>query len=135
MVDQRFMFDLDQRIANTFRPHDRCLLVGDAARVLHPLAGQGVNIGFEDVAELMDTVARCGPSGDLGAPGLWRSYARRRRAKALLLLRAMDGFRIGYAIDDPLLRLIRNVGAAAVDRSAGLKAQLMREAMGLGLSG
>ena len=49
-VDKRFSFPLEQLVASSFQPAPRVLLVGDAARVLHPLAGQGVNLGFEDLA-------------------------------------------------------------------------------------
>lgn len=135
-VDERFVFDLDQRLAATFHPDPRCLLIGDAARVLHPLAGQGVNIGLEDVTELLATARDRGDAlrSDPGSPGLWRGYARRRRAKALLLLRLMDGFRIGYALQDPLLRLARNLGAELFDRSPRAKSLVIREALGLGLT-
>lgn len=135
-VDERFVFDLDQQLAMTFNPDPRCLLIGDAARVLHPLAGQGVNVGLEDVAELLDTASQLGlgPGSDSGAVGIWRAYARRRRAKALLLLALMDGFRVGYALTDPFLRLLRNLGADLFDRSAGLKTLVIREALGIGLT-
>lgn len=135
-VDRRLVFDLDQRVAETFYPNQRVLLLGDAARVLHPLAGQGVNIGLEDVADMLGVAARhSAASGfDPGAPGIWRSYARRRRAKALLLVRLMDGFRLGYSLDDPLLRLLRNAAVQVLDRSGFVKTRLIREALGIGLS-
>jgi 2-octaprenylphenol hydroxylase len=135
-VDQRVVFDLDQRVAATFAPSPRVLLMGDAARVLHPLAGLGVNIGLEDVADMLGvaTLGAAAPDFDPGAPGIWRGYARRRRAKALLLVRLMDGFRLGYALDDPLLRLLRNAAVGALDRSGFIKAGLIREALGLGVS-
>lgn len=135
-VDRRVVFDLDQRVAETFHPNQRVLLLGDAARVLHPLAGQGVNIGLEDVADMLGVATRhCAATDfDPGAPGIWRGYARRRRAKALLLVRLMDGFRLGYSLDDPLLRLLRNVAVQALDHSGFVKAGLIREALGIGLS-
>jgi 2-polyprenyl-6-methoxyphenol hydroxylase-like FAD-dependent oxidoreductase len=112
------------------------LLLGDAARVLHPLAGQGVNIGLEDVADMLGVAARhSAASGfDPGTPGIWRGYARRRRAKALLLVRLMDGFRLGYSLDDPLLRLLRNAAVGVLDHSGFVKTRLIREALGIGLS-
>jgi 2-octaprenylphenol hydroxylase len=135
-VDRRVVFDLDQRVAETFAPSQRVLLMGDAARVLHPLAGQGVNIGLEDVADMLGVATQRSAALDFdpGAPGIWRGYARRRRAKALLLIRLMDGFRLGYALDDPLLRLLRNAAVGALDRSGFVKAGLIREALGLGVS-
>jgi ubiquinone biosynthesis UbiH/UbiF/VisC/COQ6 family hydroxylase len=135
-VDRRVVFDLDQRVAQTFYPSQRVVLLGDAARVLHPLAGQGANIGLEDVTDMLGVAIRHSAAMDFdpGAPGLWRGYARRRRAKALLLVRLMDGFRLGYSLDDPLLRLLRNAAVQALDRSGFVKASLIREALGLGLS-
>ncbi len=61
-VDQRFSFPLEQLVASSFQPAPRVLLVGDAARVLHPLAGQGVNLGFEDIREVVRVAGRVAPA-------------------------------------------------------------------------
>ena len=130
-VDQRFSFPLRQSLARDFNPTPRSVLVGDAARTLHPLAGQGVNIGLEDVR----TIAAAASEGDLGQPGRWRSYARARRRRSKLMLALMRSLLATYCGSNagkPWRRLARNAGVRFIDSSAAIKAQLMREAMGLG---
>lgn len=130
-VDQRVVFPLTQRVAEDFAPSARVLLAGDAARVLHPLAGQGVNLGFEDVREVLE-MAGAVPAGRLGEPGLWRGYARRRRLRAEILVRAMDAFRVVYGNRNPWFGWLRNVGVDLVNTTPAIKTQLIREAMGVG---
>jgi 2-octaprenylphenol hydroxylase len=129
-VDRRYAFPLEQVLSAQFQPSPRVLLVGDAARVLHPLAGQGVNLGFEDVAAIRGVLGRVGVAG-LAEPAIWHAYARQRRARGEVMVRAMDAFRRVYAIDDPLLQWLRNVGVDVVNRTPFLKTQLMREALGV----
>ena len=131
-VDRRFAFPLRQSLARDFNPAPRCVLVGDAARTLHPLAGQGVNIGLEDVRAI---AAGARGAGDLGQPGLWRGYARVRRQRSklmLVLMRSLLSAYCGVNAAKPWRRLARNTGVRLIDSSAVLKAQLVREAMGLG---
>ncbi len=131
-VDQRLVFPLQQLLASTFNPHPRVLLVGDAARVLHPLAGLGANVGFEDVRDLLAVLDALPASADPGTPGLWRAFDRRRRARARLMLGVMSGLRRVYARGDPVSQLLRNTGVALLGRLAPVKRQVMMEAMGLG---
>ena len=130
-VDARVVFGLTQRIAERFAPCPGVLLAGDAARVLHPLAGQGVNLGFEDVAEVL-AVAGSVRGDALAEPGLWRAYARRRRLRAEILVRAMDAFRMVYGNANPWFGWLRNVGVDLVNAAPALKTQLIKEAMGIG---
>ena len=130
-VAQRFTFPLRQSLARDFNPAPRVLLAGDAARTLHPLAGQGVNIGLED-ARAIAAVAR---AGDLGEGTRWRRYAsaRRQRSKLMLaLMRSLLNAYCGANASKPWRRLLRNTGVRFIDSSATIKAQLVREAMGLG---
>ena len=129
-VDRRFTFALEQTVAASLNPTPRALLIGDAAHVLHPLAGQGVNLGFDDVRGLVKIAARLG-DGDPGAPDVWRGFAAERRVRAELVVRAMDAFRVIYANDNPVFRWLRNVGVDLVDRAPVLKTQLIRQALGL----
>lgn len=127
-TDARFAFPLVQHLAQSFVAAPRVLLIGDAARVVHPLAGLGVNLGFEDAQALLATLP---VSGD---PGLadWRTFARKRQARARAMLRMMSALRLLYGSDSPWLGWVRNVGVRTVSESRGLKSQIMREAMGLG---
>ncbi len=131
-VDARVVFPLQQQLAATFNPHPRVLLIGDAARVLHPLAGLGGNLGFEDVGELLAVLDRLGPAADPGAAGLWQAFDRHRHTRARLMLGVMDGLRRVYARGDPLSQWLRNTAVGWMGRAAPVKRQVMMEAMGLG---
>ena len=132
-IDRRFVFPLPQRVVRDFNPAPRILFIGDAAHTLHPLAGQGVNLGLEDVAGIAGE-ARRDPE-DLGRPGRWRSFALRRRTRAEVLIALMRGFRHGYAYGGPFGRWIRNSGVRMIDAAPALKRQLVQEAMGAGVLG
>ncbi|HET6473360.1 MAG TPA: FAD-dependent oxidoreductase [Pseudomonadales bacterium] len=131
-VDKRFRFPLEQLVADSFQPAPRVLLVGDAARVLHPLAGQGVNLGFEDLAEVL-RVASSVPRAELGDAELWKGFARRRRLRADVMVRAMDAFATAYRLQDPTLNWLRNVVVDVLNAAPPLKRQLIKEAMGFGI--
>lgn len=108
----------------------RVALVGDAAHVIHPLAGQGLNLGLQDVALLTDTVRQREPFRDLGDPVLLRRYER-GRAQAVGLMRfTTDSLAQLFAVDDPLARRLRNLGLTAVNRLSPLKNALIRQALG-----
>ena len=130
-VDERVVFPVSQMIAEQANPHPRTLLIGDAARVIHPLAGLGVNLGFEDVRGLLDVLRRS-VNGDPGADGLWRAFARRRKARSVAMMRFLAGLGAFYGMRQPLPHWIRNVGVRLVNRAGPLKRQLIREAMGFG---
>ena len=129
-VDAVAEFPLGQALVDDFNPAQRVLVIGDAARTLHPLAGQGVNLGLEDVRGIRAAVAA--DPRDLGRAGRWRRFARRRAARARLMLTAMAAFDRVYGQQDAALRWLRNVGIRFVDRAPLVKAQLIREAMGVG---
>lgn len=131
-VDRRLAFPLRQHVVDDFNPIDRVLLIGDAARVLHPLAGLGANVGFEDVRDLLAVVAELPPGADLGSRGLWRAYARKRRTRARLMVGAMTGFKNLYAAGDPVRQWLRNSAIGWVNEARPIKRQLIREALGLG---
>lgn len=110
-------------------------LVGDAAHVIHPLAGQGINLGFADVRVLAQEIARARRRGEspASADALAR-FARRRRGENAAMLAAMQGFQRLFGDTHPAVRVLRNVGLGAVDRLAPLKRAFMREAMGFAAS-
>jgi 2-octaprenylphenol hydroxylase len=131
-VDRRTAFPLVQRHAARYLG-SRLALVGDAAHVLHPLAGQGVNLGLRDAAVLAEEVGRIlrGPAADrLGDPELLGRYERARRGENALMLAAMSGLRRLFGADDIGVRWLRNVGLRWVDRSGPLKREFMSQALG-----
>jgi len=131
-VDRRFVFPLRQMLVQSFNPDPRVLLIGDAARVLHPLAGLGANIGFEDVRDLLEDLAAMPAGQDPGAAHLWGKFARQRRARSQIMLSLMTGFRRVYAASDPLSQWLRNSGVDWLNQAGILKSQLIKEALGLG---
>ena len=111
----------------------RLALVGDAAHGIHPIAGQGLNLGFRDVLALSRLViAAVGAGTDPGAPELLREYQRARRGANLVMLGATDALDRLFSTDNPALRLARDLGIAAVHRLPPLKRRFMRQAMGEG---
>lgn len=135
-VDQRLVFPLSQVLAADLHPAARVLLVGDAAHVLHPLAGLGANLGFEDVRALLDVLGRLPVGADPGEATLWATFARQRRSRARLMIGLMETLQRLYAGGDPWRQWLRNTGVHWLNRAAPLKRQIMQEAMGLGpLSG
>ena len=107
-------------------------LVADAAHTIHPLAGQGINLGLQDVAALADEVAWA-RAHDLspGSLDALRRYQRRRKGENLLMMGAMDGFKRLFEQQALPLRWLRNAGMRGVDGLAPLKQRLMRHAMGM----
>ncbi len=110
----------------------RLALVGEAAHLVHPIAGQGLNLSIRDVAVLSELVVDARRLGlDIGEAGLLRQYQRRRQVDTLLLAAVTDGLNRLFSNDLPPLRLVRDLGLAAVDRLPPVKRFLMRDAMGL----
>jgi 2-polyprenyl-6-methoxyphenol hydroxylase-like FAD-dependent oxidoreductase len=105
-------------------------LVGDAAHVVHPLAGQGLNLGLQDVDALLGTIARREPFRALGDPVLLRRYERVRAEPVGLMRLTTDGLARLFGVDDPLLRNARNAGMGLVNRLKPLKNRLIRQALG-----
>ncbi len=107
----------------------RVALVGDAAHVLHPLAGQGVNLGFGDAEALAQVLCERGPVRDPGERLLLRRYGR-RRAEAILAMRVMTtGLQRLFAARVPGLARMRNAGLELTDRLPVLKNLLVRQAL------
>jgi len=128
-VAARHIFPLRQCHATDYiRPG--FALVGDAAHSIHPLAGQGINLGLKDVAVLAEEIGVAWQDGmPLGQEGLLRRYQRRRKTDNLLMMSAMEAFKRGFGSRHPALRIARNMGLNWVDGTLGLKNWFAREAL------
>ena len=123
-------FPLSFQIARAF-VGDRLALIGDAAHVVHPLAGQGLNIGFRDVAALVESITDSVRLGlDIGSRTSLARYERWRRFDSAFSGAVMDGMNRLFSNDSAPLRAIRDLGMGLVDRAPGLKRFLIREAAG-----
>ena len=110
----------------------RLALVGDAAHVIHPIAGQGLNLGLRDVAALAEAIADAARLGlDPGGPDVLDRYQRWRRFDTMAMGVATDGLNRLFSNRSDALRLIRDVGLGLVDRVPALKGLFIREAAGL----
>jgi 2-polyprenylphenol 6-hydroxylase len=124
----RAAFPLRMQLSDTYT--SRCaLLVGDAAHVVHPLAGQGVNIGFSDVAGLVETLLKARKAGqDIARTTVLQSYARWRRSEAELMAQGVHGIRSVFTPD--LLSPVRRLGMGLISRSWVLREAFIRRATG-----
>ena len=110
----------------------RLALVGEAAHVIHPIAGQGLNIGIRDIAALAEIIIDARRLGlDIGDPSLLERYERWRRSDALLLAAVTDGLNRLFSNTIAPVKLARDVGLAMVNRLPPLKRLLMQHAMGV----
>lgn len=128
---RRFAFPLRQRHAVDY-VQPGVALVADAAHTIHPLAGQGINLGLQDVAVLAEEILAARERGT--APGrieVLRRYQRRRKGENLLMMAAMDGFKYLFEQQALPLRWLRNVGMRGVGQLPILKRRLIRHAMGV----
>lgn len=108
------------------------VLAGDAAHVIHPLAGQGVNLGFKDVEVLLEEILRGAEQQiDIGSAAVLGRYQRRRQADNLATMATMEGFKRLFGSEQPILRLLRNEGMRLFDKFLPVKQHVMLQAMGL----
>jgi 2-octaprenyl-6-methoxyphenol hydroxylase len=111
---------------------ERLALVGDAAHLIHPIAGQGLNMGLKDVAAVAEVIVDAARLGlDFGGPTVLERYQRWRRFDTMAMGLATDGLNRLFSNRSASLRLARDVGLGLVDRLPGLKRLFIREAAGL----
>jgi len=110
----------------------RFALVGDAAHTVHPLAGQGVNLGFLDAAALAETLVAAAEGGeDVGDLRVLRRYERWRKGENLAMLAAVDGLGRVFGMSAAPLAALRRLGLAAMERMPAAREFFIRRAMGL----
>jgi len=125
-VLQKGSFPLTRRHAQTY-VKNHCVLVGDSAHTINPLAGQGVNLGFKDVATLLD----CTNTLEELTTGAFRSYERKRRPDNLLMQTGMDFFYKTFSNDITPLKFVRNAALKLAEQAGPVKDQVLRYALGL----
>ena len=131
LAGPRSAWPLDMHLARALVT-DRFALVGDAAHGVHPIAGQGLNLGFRDVAALAEVLVDAARLGlDIGSLTVLERYERWRRLDSALSAAAFDGLNRLFSNDWTPLRTLRDVGLGLVDRMPGLKQFFVAEAAGL----
>jgi 2-octaprenyl-6-methoxyphenol hydroxylase len=134
-VGRRWSYPLSAMIVHRY-VDTRLALVGDAAHGIHPIAGQGLNLGFRDAITLADLIIEAAATGaDVGKAALLARYQRARQPDNLLMFGMTDQLDRLFSTDHRLVRLARDLGIEAVDRFGPLKRVFMRRAMGLASSG
>jgi 2-octaprenyl-6-methoxyphenol hydroxylase len=130
LSSKRGCFPLSMQIANeTIAP--RIALLGDAAHAIHPLAGLGLNLGFQDAAALADCVMKAFARGeDIGGETTLETYQRLRRFDTVTTSLAMDGMNALFSNSGASLKELRGVGLRVVDRLPALKSLIMAQAAG-----
>lgn len=131
LAGARFTYPLSLSLAERFIA-PRLALVGDAAHGVHPIAGQGLNLGLRDVAALAEVLILARRRGEEpGSPAALEEYQRWRRFDATALALGMDKVNRVFSTDNPLLRLGRDVGMGLVNAMPGLRRGFIRQAAGL----
>ena len=131
LAGRRWAYPLDLSLASAYAA-PRLALAGDAAHGVHPIAGQGLNIGLRDVASLTEVLVDAARIGeDIGSGLVLERYQQWRRFDATVMALGMDVLNRLFSNANPLLRLARDTGLAAVNRLGGLRRTFMREAAGM----
>ena len=111
---------------------NRVALAGDAAHTINPLAGQGVNLGFQDAATLIEVISKAhSQRKDIGLIGSLSEYEQRRKSENLKMMEVMDFFYHMFSNNNPALKLLRNVGLGLADKLPFGKKKVIKYAMGL----
>ena len=131
LAGPRFSYPLTLTLADSYTA-PRLALVGDAAHGVHPIAGQGLNLGLRDVAALAEVLVMAQRRGeDIGAPDVLERYQSWRRFESTTLALGMDGVNALFSNDNQALRAARDAGLGLVNRIAPLRRAFMRQAAGL----
>lgn len=127
----RHSIPLTARYARDFAK-ERIALVGDAAHTIHPLAGLGVNLGFQDVISLTQEIEKnLNKNVDIGEYRYLRHYERQQKTEAVKMLVAMQGLKDLFNGNNLIKKLIRGIGLSTTNRLAPIKEQLIKQALGI----
>jgi 2-octaprenyl-6-methoxyphenol hydroxylase len=130
-LDRARAFPLGYFVARSFIG-ERLVLVGDAAHVIHPIAGQGLNMGLKDVAALAEVIVDAARLGmDVGQADVLERYQRWRRFDTMAMGLATNSLNFLFSNESTLLRVVRDIGLGLVDRAPPLKSLFIRQAAGL----
>ena len=133
LTGPRFSYPLGLTLADRYVA-ERVALIGDAAHGVHPIAGQGLNLGLRDVAALAEVIVAARRRGeDIGSLAVLKRYEEWRRPDATRLALGMDRVNALFSNANPLLRLGRSLGMGVIDAVPGLRRGFMRQAAGLSL--
>lgn len=131
LCSDRRSFLLKMRYSRTWAA-ERIVLLGDAAHTIHPLAGQGANLGIMDAASLAQCLGQVHTKGsDIGHLSNLRQYERWRKAEALKMTAAMEGFKQLFSGNHPVKKLVRGLGLGVTNKLPLIKQQIMAHAAGI----
>jgi len=132
LVSKRFTYPLTMRLAQDF-VKGRVVLVGDAAHTIHPLAGQGVNLGLLDAAALAQSITASKGITDknLASPRVLKAFSRARKSEATDMIVAMEAIKQTFSIQQPGVKLLRGIGISLLDNVKPAKKVLIEQALGL----
>jgi 2-octaprenylphenol hydroxylase len=135
LVSERFTHPLTMRLAQDF-VKERMVLIGDAAHTIHPLAGQGVNLGLLDAAALAQTLSDATSSQnkvelDIADPKRLKAFSRYRKSEAIEMIAAMEAIKQAFSINQSGFKFLRGVGMSLLDNFKPAKKILIEQALGL----
>jgi len=128
VISKRAAFPLIGRHAEHY-VQSRVALIGDAAHTIHPLAGQGVNLGIKDAIELSEVISNS--SRSVGSYKVLRQYERARKGDNMLTQKTMEGFKMLFSHHLPIVKTGRNLGLNWVNKLTPIKNGIIRKAMGI----
>jgi 2-octaprenylphenol hydroxylase len=131
LASERQSYPLKMRYARQWLK-DRVVLVGDAAHTIHPLAGQGANLGMLDAAALAEQIISLHEQDkDIGLAKNLRPYERWRKTEAIKMIASMEAFKRLFGGTNPFKKLLRDIGLSSIDHLPGAKQKFIQQAMGL----
>jgi 2-octaprenylphenol hydroxylase len=135
LISERFSYPLTMRLAQDF-VKDRMVLIGDAAHTIHPLAGQGVNLGLLDAASLAQTLSSAineesNNELTIADPKILKAFSRYRKSEAIEMIAAMEAIKQTFSVNQSGFQLLRGIGMSLLNRMKPAKKHLIEQALGL----